>query len=148
MNKEEHIAGLVQYVLFQANNLLKRKELDKSLYVKAVCLYGGAAKYLLKEKDYIKDYDVQVYLSKLNNYKIYDSAKFNRKGGIWPAGEFNGKPVELFFGTLPDYSDLTTLEKIFKYIKNHNSERWIRIKKDPYIILWPERMDYKNLSNI
>jgi hypothetical protein len=148
MNKEVHLANLAQYARTRANDLLRKKGLEKSLVVEAVCLYGGAAKYFLGQRDYIKDYDLQIFFSKGREYKKHDSARFNRRGGIWPVGVYLDKPVELFFGTLINSTTENIIVRLQQYIERNDSDRWKRIKKDPYMVLWPQRKDYLNLSRI
>ena len=142
MNSENHLRGLALHCVDQAKSILAKKSLDSSLAVYAVCLYGGGAQYQYGKKNSYKDYDVQILLEKSDSYKAYDSSKLNRHGGIWKAGFYHDKPVELFFGVIT-HTKYDVAENILDHIRRHSSKRWDRIKKNPILMLWPERHDYE-----
>jgi hypothetical protein len=142
MNTEDHLLGLAIHCIDQAKSILDKKSLNKSLNIYAICLYGGGALYQYRKKSNYKDYDVQIFLEKTSNYKTYDSSKLNRHGGIWKAGVYNDKPVELFFGVI-SHTGNDISENIRNHIRDHFSDRWKRIKKNPVLILWPERHDFE-----
>ncbi len=142
MNTESHLQGLAMHCVHEAKAILEKKSLAGSLTIYAVCLYGGGAQYQYGKKSSYKDYDVHIFLDRSHSYKAYESSKLNRHGGVWGAGIYKGKPVELFFGII-DSTENSIQENISKHIKNHFSDRWNGIKKNPILILWPERYDYE-----
>jgi len=93
----------------------------------------------------LKDFDVQVFFKKLPGYKSRDSSKFNRHGGIWPAGSVEGIEIEVFYNLLYGNPVEDIEFRIIEKANRGNSERWKRIRKSPFLILFPMRKDLESL---
>lgn len=110
---------------------LREKQLTDSLRVDSVVLYGGAAKYQLRMRKSLRDFDLNVFLSKKTAYENRQAAKFNRRGRCWPAGCFSHRCVEVMFNTL------SAAETWKEYVLRRSGGRWEKIKPNPIVQIVP-----------
>lgn len=140
-HSELYLAELAHHAHREVNSLLRKKGLESSMNVAAICLYGSAAQVHFGRVATYNDHDLQVFLCRENNYRKNDVSGLNRYGAPWCLGEYEGKKVEVFFGLLDERNE-NLLKTIREYARNNRSPRWEGHRRKPFLVLWPIRADW------
>lgn len=128
---ESDLDNLVQIVTDFTNNLLTQKGLTGKFKIDTIILYGSAARHFLGQVNNNRDFDLNVFLRKPNN-NDGDVRQLNKRGVIWNAGSYDNKKVEVLYNLLKDkHADWKD------YVINKRSERWVRIRNNPILVLFP-----------
>lgn len=123
--------SLAENVFEHVTTLLRNKGLSDSLSIKAIILYGSAAKYHFGVVEHFNDYDLNIFFTKHRDYNTNDSKRFNKRGGYWRSANFRGKEVQLLFNTLNNNED------VIDYINRMKSNRWTMIKESSIVQIYP-----------
>ena len=98
---------------------------NETAHIRAIILYGGAAKTYFGHDHIPGDFDLNVFFSKQSNV----SSTYGMPENI---GEYNGLKVEAMRNKVPDESNIE------EYIDTLDSKRWQRIRSEPVVQIYPD----------
>ena len=122
------------------NGFLRTRGLEGRASAFAVVLYGSAAACHLNQKDTYNDFDINVFFQST----VALGRGVSTRGKPKIIGQHNGKRVEVMRNVYRGRAVEPTVA-ISGYARRMRSKRWIRIRSEPVVYLYPKVLILANL---
>ncbi|WP_049985147.1 hypothetical protein [Halobellus rufus] len=116
---------VTESVLEDLRDLCTEYYRDEAANIRAVVLYGGAAKNFVGQDHAPGDFDLNIFFSDRSSVSsTYGMPKI--------IGEYGGLKVEVMRNKVPEEMSIE------RYVETRGSKRWKRIREEPAVQVYPE----------